>query len=313
MYLDAATHNLKGGDESYKYTSRNALGGLLVHTHFFDVKKMAFTPDLFFMVITLPSTGLDGPVLTLTSDEVWGADKLVHLLGLQVTNKEDKAISLVCDSSECLSGQSPTPLRITILQTPLVWRMHGEIVFSVVSVSHSMANNDDITGWLGVKDLSKTQYHCNILFPSYTAYATTTSVFDLLPMALHLPFKHGLPVGYLISGKVTAVQAIKSWNVFAGEGDNSHERLDTPFFHRYTEVMSSGSKKTSLCWGQSTTYDREPPSSQSGPLDTRISRSILILEIVARSLGPGIRQQLSHSIGGLHNPSYGEHPRRCTW
>jgi hypothetical protein len=70
MYLDAATTNIKWEDEAYKHTSRNALGGLLVHTCFFDIKKKAFTQDPYFMVIVLPSTGLDDPVLTLTPEKV---------------------------------------------------------------------------------------------------------------------------------------------------------------------------------------------------------------------------------------------------
>jgi hypothetical protein len=90
------------------------------------------------------------------------------------------------------------------------------------------------------------------------------SVFDLLSITLIVPFNHGLPVGCMISGKAMAAHAIAAWSIFAGEGDNSHELFDTPFFHRRTEVMSSGGKKIALCWGQSITYDRDPPASQ-GP------------------------------------------------
>jgi hypothetical protein len=41
------------------------------------------------------------------------------------------------------------------------------------------------------------------MFPAFTEESAETSVFDLLPMVLHLPFDHGLPVGYAISGKIT--------------------------------------------------------------------------------------------------------------
>jgi hypothetical protein len=70
VYLDSATRDLKGDDEAYKFTSRNALWGFLVFTRFFDKEKKAFAKDPCFMTIALPSTGLDGPTLTLTSDEV---------------------------------------------------------------------------------------------------------------------------------------------------------------------------------------------------------------------------------------------------
>jgi hypothetical protein len=56
------------------------------------------------MLIVLPSTGIDGPVLTLTSDEVWGRDKLIHLSGLPVTNTEDEPVITICGTVS-FSGQ----------------------------------------------------------------------------------------------------------------------------------------------------------------------------------------------------------------
>jgi hypothetical protein len=106
LYLDSATHDLKGEDDAYEFTSRNALGGLLVLASFFDPETKSFAQDPCFMVIALPSTCLDGPALTLTSDEVWGDDKLVHLLGLPVTDTGENPLSPVYGmvGSECLSG-----------------------------------------------------------------------------------------------------------------------------------------------------------------------------------------------------------------
>jgi hypothetical protein len=83
------------------------------------------------MVIALPSTFLSGPALTIMSEEVWGDDKLVHLLGLPVTNKGEGPLVPVCGTvdSECLSGMYPIPIHIVILKTPLVWRMNDEVAF----------------------------------------------------------------------------------------------------------------------------------------------------------------------------------------
>jgi hypothetical protein len=86
LYLDHATHDLKGEDEAYKFASRNAIGGILLFASFFDPEKKYFAHDPCFMVIVLPSTGLEGPALALTSDEVWGGDKFLHLSGIQVTD-----------------------------------------------------------------------------------------------------------------------------------------------------------------------------------------------------------------------------------
>jgi hypothetical protein len=70
LYLNSATRDLKGKDEAYKFASRNALGGLLVFTRFFDLETKSFAQDPCFMVIALPSTGLDDPSLTLMPYEV---------------------------------------------------------------------------------------------------------------------------------------------------------------------------------------------------------------------------------------------------
>jgi hypothetical protein len=55
------------------------------------------------------------------------------LVGLQFTNTEDKPLNPVCGtvSSECIPGQSSTPISITILHTPLVYCMNGEVVFYI--------------------------------------------------------------------------------------------------------------------------------------------------------------------------------------
>jgi hypothetical protein len=109
---------------------------------------------------------------------------------------------------------------------------------------------------------------------------------ELLHMAFHIPFNHGPPIGYAIIRNAMAAHAIDTLSIFAGEGDNSHEWLDTPFFHIWAEVMSSGGKNISLCCGQSTNYDCEPPTSQgTRPLT---SAALLLLETVAQSLGPRI-------------------------
>jgi hypothetical protein len=55
-----------------------------------------------------------------------------------------------------------------------------------------MENDDDIIGWLGVKDPIKIQYQCDILLPARVADEIFTSVFDFLPMAPPLSFNHGL-------------------------------------------------------------------------------------------------------------------------
>jgi hypothetical protein len=157
------------------------------------------------MVIALPSTGLDDPALTLTSDKGWGDDKLVHLSGIPVANMGDNPLSLVCGTvrSECLSGLYPIQIRKEIIRTPLVWCMNGDVVFSVGSAPHKTSVDNKIMGWRGVGDPKETDYYREILFPAFTEEAADTSVFDLLPMALPLPFNHALSVGYAISGKIT--------------------------------------------------------------------------------------------------------------
>jgi hypothetical protein len=191
----------------------------------------------------------------------------VHLLILPVTDIGDDPISPVCGTvgSECLSDRYPFPIRESILITPLVWCMHGDVVFLVSSVPHKTTVDNKITGWIGVNDPKETDYHREICFPTFTNEESSTSVFDLLPMDIHLPFNHGFPIGYAIIGKITGEQIIESWNVFTGAGGNSHQWIDTPFFHRWAEVMARGGKKMALLWGQAVIYDTEPNTSQ-GPL-----------------------------------------------
>jgi hypothetical protein len=93
LYLDHATHNLKGEDQAQNIASRNTLGGILVFTSFFDPEAKSFAHGPCFMVIALPSIGLDVPTLTLTSDKVWGEYKFLHLLGLPVTRNRRRSTS----------------------------------------------------------------------------------------------------------------------------------------------------------------------------------------------------------------------------
>jgi hypothetical protein len=181
------------------------------------------------MVTALPSTGLDGPALTLTSDEVWGDDKILHLSGLPVTDTGEDLLNQLFGTVciECLSGLYPIPIRSALLKTPLVWCMNGEVTFSVGSAPHSTSSDNKITGWLGVNNPKETMKYC---YRTLHQQPRPQSVFDPLHMAMPLPFNHGLPVGYIIIGKATGAQAIEAWNVFAGEGENSHQWLGTPFF-----------------------------------------------------------------------------------
>jgi hypothetical protein len=244
LYLVSATRDLKGEEEAYTFNYRNNLGGIMMLASFFDPETKSFAQDPCFIVIMLPSIGSDGPTLTLTSDEVWGDENLLRLLGLPVTDTGDNPMSPVCGTvgSKCISGLYRTPIREEILRMPLVWCMNGDVVLSVGSVPQKMAVDNKITGWLGVNDLKETEYHSEILFPAFTDEAASTSVFDLLPMVLPLPFNHGLPVGYAISGKITGEKMIEAWNVFAGAGGNSHQWIDTPLFHGWGEVARSGEK-----------------------------------------------------------------------
>jgi hypothetical protein len=166
IFLDGATRDIKGEDETYKLACHNALGGLLVFTHFFDKKRGAFAKDPCFMVIVLPSTGLDGPDITLTADEVWGEDKLVHLSGLPVTDTVaplSPAYGTV--GSECILGMYPVPVRYSILKTPLVWCMSGDVVFSVGSAPHKGSVDNEFLGWLGVSEPKEIEYHRETLSP----------------------------------------------------------------------------------------------------------------------------------------------------
>jgi hypothetical protein len=131
-----------------------------------------------------------------------------------------------------------------------------------------MSSDGEIMGWLGGNDPNKMEYHRKIMFLVFTAEVAPMSVLDFLPMVLPLPFNHSLSVGYTISGKVAGAQAIKSWNIFNDEGENSHQWIDTPFFHWWAEVVSLGGKQMALCWGQHGTYGMEPPNSQ-GPCPLR--------------------------------------------
>jgi hypothetical protein len=210
------------------------------------------------MVIALPSTGLDGPALTLTSDQVCGKDKLMHLSSLPVTNMGDNPLSPVCGTFGSLLGLYPVPIRDSILKTPLFWYMNGDMVLSVGSTPHKSSVDNKITGWLGVSEPKETEYDQEIIFPAFSNEAADTSVFDLLHMALPLSFNHGLSVGYATSGKITEEKMIEAWNVFAGAGENLHKWIVTPFFHRWAELMADSGKKLALCWGQSGTYDTEP-------------------------------------------------------
>jgi hypothetical protein len=84
MYIDGATRDVKGEDEAYKFASQNALGGLLVFTHFFDKEKEEFTKDPCLMVIALPLTRPDGPALTITSPQLHTRD-LIKWIQLATT------------------------------------------------------------------------------------------------------------------------------------------------------------------------------------------------------------------------------------
>jgi hypothetical protein len=270
MFFDGATRDIKGEEEAFKFASCNALVGLLVFAQVFSKKKGAFAKDPFFIVVAIPLTGLEGPTLTLTSDEVWGKDKLIYLSGLPVTDTGKAPLNPVCGTvrSECLLGLYPVPLRDSILKTPLIWCMNGDVVFSVGSSPHKGSMDNEITGWLGVNESKETEYHRDIIYPAFSDEAADTSVFDLVRMALPLPFNHGLPVGYATSRKITGGTMIEAWNVFAGPGKNSHQWTGTPFFHLCAAVMKYGRKRLALCWGQTGTYDTESQASQ-GPWHLR--------------------------------------------
>jgi hypothetical protein len=112
----------------------------------------------------------------------------------------------------------------------------------VGSAPHLTSSDDGITGLSGVNDQKEVEYHHKILFPTFTPESTSVSVFDLPSMAPPLPFNHGLPVCYAISDKSMGAQAIEAWIFFTNEGENSHHWIDTPFSHRWLEVMSLGGK-----------------------------------------------------------------------
>jgi hypothetical protein len=110
----------------------------------------------------------------------------------------------------------------------MLWYMHGEVVFLVGSTPHKTMVYNEIMGWVGVNDPKEMDYHREILVAAFTGEAAATSVFDLLPMALPLPFNHGMTVGYAISGKIVGEKVIEAWNVFTGAGENSTSGLTLP-------------------------------------------------------------------------------------
>jgi hypothetical protein len=61
---------------------------------------------------------------------------------------------------------------------------------------------------------------------------------------------------------------IEAWNFFTGAGENLHEWIDTPFFHRWAYVMDDCGRKMALFWVQTGTYDMGPHTSQ-GPWPLR--------------------------------------------
>jgi hypothetical protein len=65
--------------------------------------------------------------------------------------------------------------------------MNGDVVFSVGSATHKSSVDNEITGWIGFSEPKETGYR-EIFFPIFCKEAVGTSVFDLLPMALPLPF-----------------------------------------------------------------------------------------------------------------------------
>jgi hypothetical protein len=127
--------------------------------------------------------------------------------------------------------------------------MNGDLVFSVGSAPHKGSVDNKITGCLGVSEPKETEYHREILFPAFSDGAAYMSVYDLLPMALSLPFNHGLADSFAMSRKIMGDTMIEAWNVFAGPGENSHQWIDTPFFHRWAAVMDDSRKRIALCWG----------------------------------------------------------------
>jgi hypothetical protein len=145
---------------------------------------------------------------------------------------------------------------------PLECCINGDVFFLVGYAPHRTSVDNEIAGWLGVHDPKETDYDREIPPPAFTEEAADTSVFNLLPMVLPLPFNHGLSVGYAISGKITGEKMIEAWNIFTGAGENSHQWIDTPFPYRWEDVMSDGGKKMALCWGQAGKNNTEPPTSQ---------------------------------------------------
>jgi hypothetical protein len=65
-----------------------------------------------------------------------------------------------------------------------------------------MLVDNEIMGWLGVDDPKEMDYHREIIFLAFTDDAASMSLLNLLPVALHLPFNHGMSVRYAISSKI---------------------------------------------------------------------------------------------------------------
>jgi hypothetical protein len=96
--------------------------------------------------------------------------------------------------------------------------MNGNVVLSLGSSPHKGSVDNEITGWLGISEPKKAEYHREILFPAFSDEAADTNVFNLLMIALLLPFNHGPPAGYAMIRKITGETTIEAWNVFAVPG-----------------------------------------------------------------------------------------------
>jgi hypothetical protein len=77
---------------------------------------------------------------------------------------------------------------------------------------------------------------------------------------------------------------IEAWNVFTGAGE------DSPFFHRWADVMADGSKKMVLCWGQAGTYSMEPQTSQ-GPWPLRAAALSFYWNLWLEALDKGLKYE----------------------
>jgi hypothetical protein len=197
-------------------------------------------------------------------DEVWGDNKCVHLSGLPVTNMGYDPLSTLYGTvgSECFSGLYPITIREAILGTPLVWCMNGDVVFLVRYAPHKTTVDNEITGWLSVNDRRKR----TITVKYFWGLHQRISVYGRLR-----PPTHGFASTFQpLTARHICHQwqehgrkMIEAWNVFTGAGENSHQCINTPFFHLWVEDMAHGGQKMTLCWRQTRTYDTEPHTSQS--------------------------------------------------